>query len=203
MLDGPRAHELELAVARGGKARGQLAVRLEKLLELRFADAADDRLRDGLCGARVHRQVSEADDVAGKGELDDFVVAVVPPHVVAQGAALDAIELVALISRVETVSRRARAVARHGARSWRNPSDDGRGCGRSGRTRLTWHLLSSVGADDMGIGPATIKSKSELVQPSKRIGYLYNVEPSGLFPKEQAHSSSGCRTLRRCVRRFA
>ena len=38
----------------------------------------------------------------------------------------------------------------------------------------------------MGIGPATIKSKSELVQPSKRIGYLYNVEPSGLFPKEQA-----------------
>jgi hypothetical protein len=41
----------------------------------------------------------------------------------------------------------------------------------------------------MGIGPATIKSKSELVQPSKRIGYLYNVEPSGLFPKEQAHSS--------------
>jgi hypothetical protein len=46
----------------------------------------------------------------------------------------------------------------------------------------------------MGIGPATIKSKSELVQPSKRIGYLYNVEPSGLFPKEQAHSSraAGC-----------
>ena len=41
----------------------------------------------------------------------------------------------------------------------------------------------------MGIGPATIKSKSELVQPSKRIGYLYNVEPSGLFPREQAHSS--------------
>ena len=42
----------------------------------------------------------------------------------------------------------------------------------------------------MGIGPATIKSKSELVQPSKRIGYLYNVGPGGLFPKEQAHSSS-------------
>ena len=42
----------------------------------------------------------------------------------------------------------------------------------------------------MGIGPATIKSKSELVQPSKRIGYLYNVEPGGLFPTEQAHSSS-------------
>ena len=42
----------------------------------------------------------------------------------------------------------------------------------------------------MGIGPATIKSKSELVQPSKRIGYLYNVEPSRLFPMEQAHSSS-------------
>jgi len=38
----------------------------------------------------------------------------------------------------------------------------------------------------MGIGPATIKSKSELVQPSKRIGYLYNVEPGGLFPTEQA-----------------
>lgn len=41
----------------------------------------------------------------------------------------------------------------------------------------------------MGIGPATIKSKSKLVQASTRIGYLYNVEPSGLFPKEQAHSS--------------
>ena len=47
----------------------------------------------------------------------------------------------------------------------------------------------------MGIGPATIKSKSELVQPSKRIGYLYNVEPSGLFPKEQAHSSKAAGRL--------
>ena len=97
MVDGPRAHEVELAVARGGKARRQLAIRLEKLLELRFADTADDRLRYGLCGARVRRQVPEADDVAGKGELDDFVVAVVPPHVMAKGAALDAVELVALI----------------------------------------------------------------------------------------------------------
>ena len=42
----------------------------------------------------------------------------------------------------------------------------------------------------MGIGPATIKSKSELVQPSKRIGYLYNAGPGGLFPKDQAHSWS-------------
>ena len=40
----------------------------------------------------------------------------------------------------------------------------------------------------MGIGPATIKSKSELVQPSKRFGYLYNVVIRALFPKEHAHS---------------
>ena len=44
----------------------------------------------------------------------------------------------------------------------------------------------------MGIGPATIKSKSELVQPSNRIGYLYNVEPRGLFPTEQASLKSPC-----------
>ena len=48
----------------------------------------------------------------------------------------------------------------------------------------------------MGIGPATIKSKSEPVQPSKRFGDLYNVEPSGLFPKEQVHSSVAAGRLR-------
>ena len=100
-LDGPRAHEIELAVAGGSKARGELPVRLEKLLELGFADRADDRLGDGLRGARVHGQVSEADDVAGKGELDDFVMTVVPTHVMAQGAALDAVEPVAVVSRVK------------------------------------------------------------------------------------------------------
>ena len=61
---------------------------------------------------------------------------------------------------------------------------------RAGTIQQTLALLSSAGAVEMGIGPATIKSKSKLVQPSTRIGYLYNVEPSGLFPKEQADSSS-------------
>ena len=47
----------------------------------------------------------------------------------------------------------------------------------------------------MGIGPATIKSKSEAVQAIKWIGYLYNVEPKGLFPKEQGYSSGAASRL--------
>ena len=47
----------------------------------------------------------------------------------------------------------------------------------------------------MGIGPATIKSKSKLLQPSKRFGYLYNVEPGWLFPTEQGHSSGAADVL--------
>ena len=51
-------------------------------------------------------------------------------------------------------------------------------------------VLSRVGADDMGIGAATIKPKSEPDQSPKPSGYLYNVSPGALFPEEHAVSSA-------------
>ncbi len=57
-------------------------------------------------------QVTEADDVAGEGELDDLVMAVVPTHVMAKRAALDAVKLIARIACVEIASRPGPAGAR-------------------------------------------------------------------------------------------
>ena len=54
-----------------------------------------------LRGRDVRLKVPEADDIAGEGKLDDFAAAVLPAEVVAQSAALDAIELAALVAGVK------------------------------------------------------------------------------------------------------
>ena len=58
--------------------------------------------------------------------------------------------------------------------------------GRGGYSKHGHHS-NALKHDDLGIGPATIKSKSEPVQPSKWFGDLYNVVPGSLFPREHAH----------------
>ena len=99
--DGPGAHEIELAVAGGGKARGKLTVGLEQPLELFFADRADDGLGNGLRRGGVLGQMTKTDDVAREGELDDLVLPVIKTQVVAKRAALDAEQLTAAITGVE------------------------------------------------------------------------------------------------------
>ncbi len=69
----------------------------------------------------------EANDVAGEGELDNFVVTVVPTHVMAKRAALDAVKLIACIAGVkQRLAPRKTAHAREPrARPVPTPVDEG------------------------------------------------------------------------------
>ena len=105
--------------------------------------------------------MSKADDVAREGELDDLVVSVVPTQVVAERAALDTEQLFAAISCVEkrlAAGQPAHAAGADAANRRRCPKQDA--ARRNGGRRANMELLSRVGADDMGIGAATIKPKS-------------------------------------------
>ncbi len=86
------AKMLELALDGRCLAEGQAIFAIEDCFELFFGDQADDRVDHRLRGGDVVTEVTEADDVAGEGKLNHVVAPIGPQHVMADGAALDAIE---------------------------------------------------------------------------------------------------------------